>query len=87
MADTKFVIFKVLEILFGIVIVGLAAGGWENHGGEIGYIIFAGVALIVVGLILLLLECIGSLSETVVSVCLFLFLLKKWLSVVGLLLL
>ncbi len=67
MPDVKFLIFKILEIVFGVIILGIAAGAFNSRNDSIGYIIFSGILLAVVGLVLLIMELIGKSMEMLVS--------------------
>ncbi len=67
MPDIKFLILKILEIVFGVIILGIAAGACYTGFDSIRYIIFAGVLLAVVGLVLLIMELIGQSMEMMVS--------------------
>ncbi len=72
MANIKSILFKLIEIVFGAIIVGLVAVEYNDVPSESHcYIICTGVLMIVVGLVLLILEIIGKAYSVVVSLMLF----------------
>ncbi len=66
MADTRDIILKVLEILLGIVIIGICGGTGFILRAH-GFVLFSGIFLLAVALILLIMHLIGQENLTVVS--------------------